>query len=196
MDLKSNIEIIEQINLERVYLEKVSKEDVEFLYQSLKDEKITQFLSLSPLASLKHSEKMIKRYLHYWDNLAQFNYIIKIENHQNLTQIGSVSLWNISWINKRAEIGIWLLPEYWGKGFGKKAIHLIKIIAFVHLKLNRLQAHVRVNNQRSIRLFEKCRFKKEGRLSQYLNDNGVFIDSFLFAYLRDPSLKTDIDKQK
>ena len=179
-----NVEVVEHIHKNQIHLRKISPDDAEFLYNNLKDKSITQFLSLAPIKSLKRSKDMIERYIHYWKNYAQFNYVIETGKGDQKGRIGSISLWNISWINKRAEIGLWIVPKYWAKGFGKKTIHLIKIIAFIHLKLNRLQAHVRINNQRSIKLFEKCGFVKEGRLSQYLNDNGKFIDSFVYANLK------------
>jgi ribosomal-protein-alanine N-acetyltransferase len=179
-----NVEVVEQIHKNLTHLRKISPDDVEFLYNNLKDKSITQFLSLAPIKSLKRSEKMIQRYIHYWENYAQFNYVIEVEKGDKKVRVGSISLWNISWINKRAEIGLWITPEYWGVEIGRKAIQLIKIVAFIHLKLNRLQAHVRVNNQRSINLFEKCQFIREGRLSEYLNDSGKFIDSYVYSYLK------------
>jgi [ribosomal protein S5]-alanine N-acetyltransferase len=184
-----NVEVVEHIHKNQIHLRKISPDDAEFLYNNLKDKSITQFLSLAPIKSLKRSKDMIERYIHYWKNYAQFNYVIETGKGDQKTRVGSISLWNISWINKRAEIGLWIIPEYWGEEIGRKAIQLVKIIAFIHLKLNRLQAHVRVNNQRSINLFEKCKFIREGRLSEYLNDSGKFVDSYVYSYLKKKYIK-------
>ena len=96
---------------------------------------------------------------------------------------GSVSLWNVSWLHKRAEVGIWIIPIYWNQGIGKISIDMIKTIAFLHLKLNRLEAHIAVENDRSLKLFKKCGFVEEGTLKKYLNLNGKFHDAKILACL-------------
>ncbi|MHA1457052.1 MAG: GNAT family N-acetyltransferase [Promethearchaeota archaeon] len=99
-------------------------------------------------------------------------------------KIGSVSLWNISWLHRRAEIGIWLLPKYWKFGYGKKAVNLIKIIGYNHLNLNRIEAHVAIKNVNSIKMFKSCDFEEEGILRQYLNLNGMFQDAIVLSCMR------------
>jgi len=99
-------------------------------------------------------------------------------------KIGSISLWNINWQHLRAQIGIWIIPSYWGKGFGEKSINLIKNIAFNHLKINRLEAYIAKENIKSLVLFEKCGFKEEGKLKQYLNLQGKYHDAVIVACLR------------
>ncbi|TFF97058.1 MAG: N-acetyltransferase [Promethearchaeota archaeon] len=176
-------EIIEEINDGRVYLEKISENDTPFLYNSLKNEEIVKYMSLNPLPSLNHAKKLIKRHKMYWEKYEQFNYIIKLKDRTTFRPIGSTSVWNIDWGNNRAEIGIWIIPSLWGEGFGTRAIKLVKIISFMHLKLNRLEAHIVTINKRSLQLFLKGGFKKEGLLKEYLNLDGVYFDVFLFAFL-------------
>ena len=100
-------------------------------------------------------------------------------------KIGSISLWNLNWRHNRANIGIWITPSYWNRKLGKKALALIKIIAFNHLKLNRLEAHIAIGNENSIQLFKRCGFKEEGVLKQYLNFKKTFHDAFVLACLKD-----------
>lgn len=178
-----NNEIIEEINNGELYLKKISKEDISFFYKSLQKKEITNYLSLGPLKSLFHSNKLIKDYLKLWDNGTQFNYIIELKEGKYQTKIGSISLWNVSWLHRRAEIGIWLVPSYFNRGFAKKSIALIKLIGFNHLKLNRLEAHIAVENSRSIHLFKKCGFVEEGVLKEYLNLQGVFHDAYVLSCL-------------
>ncbi|MFW9882361.1 MAG: GNAT family N-acetyltransferase [Candidatus Thorarchaeota archaeon] len=175
--------IVEEINKEGVFLRKITKADMEFVFKSLNDNVITNYLSLGPIETIEHSKRLIKGYLKYWEGYLQFNYIIEIQGIQGIDKekIGSVSLWNISWQHYRSQIGIWIIPSYWGKGIGEKALNLIKIIAFHHLKLNRLEAYIAIENDRSINLFEKCNFQKEGILHQYLKFKGTYHDAILMA---------------
>jgi ribosomal-protein-alanine N-acetyltransferase len=99
-------------------------------------------------------------------------------------KIGSISLWNVNWQHRRAQVGIWLIPSFWRKGLGERSINLIKIIGFNHLKMNRLEAYIAEENKKSLYLFEKCGFKEEGKLKQYLNFQEKFHDAVILACLK------------
>ena len=179
-----DIEIIEEINDKSLFLRKISKKDAKFILKWLKDESITNYMSLGPLTTLESSKRLISHYLKYWSDFIQFNYIIEQREENNTIKLGSISLWNISWHHKRSEIGIWIASDYWNQGIGEKAINLIKIIAYYHLKLNRLEAHISIKNLRSIHLFKKCGFIEEGRLREYLHFKGIYHDAIILSYLK------------
>ncbi len=181
--MAKNSEIVDKINDENLYLRKISKDDAQFIFKSLNEKNLTTYLSLRPLNSIENSKRLIKNYLKYWDTYVQFNYIIELYE-TNKIQIGSISLWNVNWQHLRAQIGVWLIPSFWSKGFGERSINLIKTVAFNHLKLNRLEAYIAIKNERSISLFEKCGFKKEGVLRQYLNFQGKFHDALMMGLIK------------
>ncbi|MFX0076099.1 MAG: GNAT family N-acetyltransferase, partial [Candidatus Hermodarchaeota archaeon] len=185
-----NIELIEEIRDENLYLRKITKNDVSFFYQSLKEKEMTNYLSLGPLRSFEHSKRLIKNYLRSWDKFLQFNYVIELREYSSTNRIGSVSLWALNWYHQRSGIGIWILPKYWKKGYGTKSIELIKNIAFNHLNLNRIEAHIAIQNDRSIKMFKKCSFLEEGRLRDYLKINGNFQDAMILSCLN-PKLLQD-----
>ncbi len=180
----NKVEIVEELDDDVLHLRKISKQDVQFFYKSLTHEQITHFLSLGALHSFEHARRVIKNYLKSWENLQQFNYIIEIKDLLPSNKIGLVNLWNVSWLHRRAEIGIWLLPKYWKFGYGRKSVNLIKTIGFNHLFLNRIEAHVAIENSNSIKMFKSCNFEEEGILRQYLNLNGIFQDAMVLSCLR------------
>lgn len=178
----ANIVIIDEINEGNLFLRKVSKDDISFFYNSLNNNKeMTNFLSLGPLRSLEHSRRLIKNYLKSWDKYLQFNYVIELRDDKSKIRIGSASLWNISWFHNRSGVGIWILPEYWEKGLGKRVIQLVKNIAFNHLNLNRIEAIIAVKNERSIKMFKNSNFEEEGILRKYLNIDGKFCDALILS---------------
>lgn len=179
----SEIEVIDEIDDGTVYLRKITKNDSEFFFNNLNKRDLITYLSLGPLNTLEESKRLVRSYIKYWERYAQYNYIIELKEPR-ISKHGSVSLWNINWRHNRAEVGIWIKKLNWNKGFGKKSIDLIKIIAFNHLKLNRLEAHIAIENQNSIRLFEKCGFKQEGILKKYLNFHGSYHDAVVLAFLK------------
>jgi [ribosomal protein S5]-alanine N-acetyltransferase len=62
------------------------------------------------------------------------------------------------------EIGWMLLPEYWGKGLAMEAASAVKQHARDVLRLPRLIALTRPENERSIRLAERLGLRQTGRL--------------------------------
>lgn len=178
------LKIVEEINDGSLYLRKVKKNDAKFFYTSLNEKRLIAYLSLGPLATVEESKRLIRKYLRFWDNYAQYNYVIEIRE-SNVKRIGIVNLWNLNWRHSRGEIGIWIIPSCWNKGFGEKSLNLIKIIGFIHLKLNRLEAHIALENENSVYLFKKCGFRKEGILKQYLKFGNKFQDALVLACLKD-----------
>lgn len=179
-----DIEIIDEISDGNLFLRKVSKDDISFFYHSLKEKEMINYLSLGPLRSLEHSKRLIKSYLKSWDKFLQFNYIIELRDSHIVKRIGSVSLWAINWHHLRSGVGIWILPEYWEHGLGSKTIALIKNIAFNHLNLNRIEAYIAIQNERSINMFKSCKFIEEGILKDYLKIDGKFQDALIVACLK------------
>jgi len=178
------IDFINEINDNELYLRKIRKDDSNFLFESLQYGSVNLYLSLGPLISMEHSKRLIKSYLKLWDQKSQFTYIVELRMGNKIQKIGCVSLWNISWTHKRAEIGIWLTPEYFKRGYGSITLNLINTIGFHHLNLNRLEAHTAVENESSIRLFERCGFSREGRLKEYIKLQDIFHDAFVYSNLR------------
>lgn len=83
-----------------------------------------------------------------------------------------------------AEIGYWIGEEYWGKGIGTQAIHLMVDYGFNELSLNRIFSGVFEYNQPSMRILEKCGFMKEGIFKKAVFKNGNFYDEHRYAILK------------
>ncbi len=82
------------------------------------------------------------------------------------------------------QIGYWMGEPYAGRGIMTKAVLLVLAEAFNRLGLERVEAACLPENNRSIRLLEKCGFAAEGKARAYLEINGRRRDHLLFATLR------------
>ena len=102
----------------------------------------------------------------------------------NNTFYGAVGFNNLSQIHKKAEIGFWLLPKYWGRGLMSKAVSLVCNYAYNDLQLHRIEALVETDNQNSKKLLEQLNFNFEGTLVDYEIKNGNFISVDIYAKFR------------
>ena len=73
--------------------------------------------------------------------------------------LGSISLVNIVWANRSAELGYWLLPEARSQGYAKRAVRLVQRWAFDVVGLARLEAQVFDGNEASQHILEASGFR-------------------------------------
>jgi RimJ/RimL family protein N-acetyltransferase len=73
--------------------------------------------------------------------------------------LGSISLVNIVWANRSAELGYWMLPEARGQGYATRAVRLVQRWAFDVVGLARLDAQVFDSNEASRHILEASGFK-------------------------------------
>ena len=127
------------MNMEDLELKSVTKTDVRFLYNQLKerDPKINISHKRMPSYS-EHTRFVLSKPYSKW-------YIIYYKNRK----VGNV------YLSKMNEIGIFLKKNVQGKGLGQKSIELL-------MKLNprsRFLANVSPKNKESIKFFKKNKFK-------------------------------------
>jgi len=99
------------------------------------------------------------------------------------TVIGYAGLTKIHPVNRTAEFGIYLAPEYQGKGFGKDALITLLRYGFEELNLNRIWAEVYAGNN-ALKLYQRIGFKQEGTLHEHVFKDGSYIDSYMIGLLR------------
>lgn len=95
--------------------------------------------------------------------------------------IGTAGFNSLSFQNDRADISYDLNPDYWNKGIMLKSIKGILTFADLVLALVRIQAAVIIDNERSIKVLERCGFKREGLLKQYEVVEGEHKDYYMYA---------------
>ncbi len=100
--------------------------------------------------------------------------------------IGNVELWSTG-IGRRpaAELGFAMDPAYQGLGLMGEAVLKVLYFAFIHLQTHRVQATVMVDNYPSIRLLEKYKFLKEGRLRNWVQTKAYQGDAYIYSLLID-----------
>lgn len=100
--------------------------------------------------------------------------------------LGHVSVNEISWDLRRAQVGFWLLPVARGRHVAAKGLALVSRWAFGDLGLHRLELHHAVGNVASCRTADRCGFAYEGTLRGRMfeaGDTERFRDAHLHARL-------------
>lgn len=85
---------------------------------------------------------------------------------------------------KSAEIGYFLGEQFWNLGIMTKAVNLICDFGFKNMDIVRIHAGIFEYNSASMRVLEKCGFKREGIFEKSVIKNGTFYNEIRYAKLK------------
>lgn len=102
------------------------------------------------------------------------------------TSIGVIRLEGIEGAHTRAELAVSIGEKaYWSRGYGTDAIGLALGYAFRELALRRVHLITDADNERGIRCYEKCGFRREGLLRSHRVRYGEPLDMVVMGVLRE-----------
>ena len=165
-----------------VRLRGYEKSDLEAVMKWWHDEEVIRFISAAvfPASSLEE-EQFIEKVASGRDPA---NKEFVIETVADRKYIGAIGLHNISWLCRNARLGVVIGDkDYWGRGYGTDAVKLLLRLAFEKVGLHRVDLIVFTFNERAIACYEKCGFRREGVLRDYVFKLGKFQDVLLMSIL-------------
>ena len=174
---------------ELVCLRALEVEDLDIILKYWNNLEIRQYLNNQIPMSRDAEQQWLERAtkLDPWKDGA---IILAIENRRTGQFLGTVSLFDISKQNRRAEFGIAIHnPENLGKGYGTDATLVMLWVAFHVLGLNSVYLITLDMNKRGQRAYEKAGFRKAGVYRQGAFVNGVFQDFILMDILKEEFFK-------
>jgi len=165
------------IRINRLLLRQFVDSDIENVYKGLSDPEIIKYYGVS--------------YKTLEDTKAQMRFFSDLEKEgtgiwwavcslDNKTFYGAGGLNSLSKEHKKAEIGFWLLKEFWGQG----VMPVICNYGFDNLGLHRIEGLVETDNLNCKNAMKKLDFKHEGTMRDCEIKNGKFISLDIYAKLR------------
>jgi ribosomal-protein-alanine N-acetyltransferase len=109
-----------------------------------------------------------------------------VADHEDQVAYGAIGINSIHPLHQKAEVGFWLLPEYWGKGFIPEAGKLVVEYAFEKLKLHRLEALVETENEASKKVLQKLKFSYEGTMHECEWKDERWVSLEMYGRLKNP----------
>lgn len=130
------------------------------------------------------SKQEIKDYIREVNHSNNF-LVLAIIDKKNNKHIGNISLQEINYIDRNAELAFIIgEKEYWKKGYATEAAKLIIKHAFIELNLHRLYLGTADNNLGMLKLAEKLGFKREGLRKEALFKNGTYHDIIEYGIIK------------
>ncbi len=149
------------LTTERLTLRQLLINDEEEIFTLRSDKEINKYLD-RPLSNTiedarnfinKVNENINKNHALYW--------AITLNNRN--TFVGTICLYGFSDENDTCEIGYELLINFQGQGIMKEAVEKAIDFAFNNIKIQKIEAFLHKDNQRSINLLEQLMFRNSNK---------------------------------
>lgn len=166
------------IKTDRLLLRQIMDSDLENVFLGLSHPDVTKHYGVS-FESIEDTREQMD----WFENLTKTGTGMwwAICSSDNKTFYGAGGLNNLSLEHRKAEVGFWLLKEFWGLGIMKEALPLICSYAFSQLNLHRIEGFVENENINCKRAIKKLGFRHEGTMKDCEIKDGRFISLDVYA---------------
>jgi RimJ/RimL family protein N-acetyltransferase len=161
-------------------LTKLLPQDARWLETWVNDPATTRYMATGRTQT---TVDMLAAQIAAWKEPLDWPFAIVVEGYED--PIGTVGLYNVDWITRKAEFRILIGEIYCGKGWGTIATRLAVRFGFERLHLNRIWLGVTAANARACRAYKKAGFLWEGLLVDDLYRDGHYYNSVRMAIRRE-----------
>lgn len=169
-----------KIKTDRFLLRQFEESDLENVFKGLSHPNIIKHYGIS-YQTLEDTKEQMKFFADLEKNGTGIWWAVC--SLDNKTFYGAGGLNSLSKEHKKAEIGFWLLQEYWGQNIMAEVLPIICKYGFEHLGLHRIEGLVESDNLNCKKAMQKLDFKHEGTMKDCEFKNGKFISLDIYAKL-------------
>ena len=164
---------------DKIAMRPIEADDLEDMRRLRNDQSTWQFLSDATLIS---SEMQSRWFDNNSRSLDDRYYAIILPNEDNRF-IGIIRTDEIDYKNRSIRIGLDIVPEERGKGYGTLGFQMMLRYFFDYHSFHRLWLCVLENNEIAKRLYKSAGFTEEGRLRQAIWRDGGWKDYLVLSIL-------------
>jgi [ribosomal protein S5]-alanine N-acetyltransferase len=163
---------------DRLHLRQVLPDDQAFIFEGLSHPQVIAYYGIR-YESFEATGAQMQWYAAIRKEGTGLSWIIT--DKINGTSMGDISVYRYCAEHNKAEIGFWLLPQYWHKGYALEALRAVMEFWANEKDLHRMEAFVEPENEASCRLLEKAGFAREGLMRDCEIKNGRYISLVVYA---------------
>ncbi|MCM3490030.1 GNAT family N-acetyltransferase [Alkalihalophilus marmarensis] len=155
-----------------IHLLPLNSDDLQIVYEIYNESFIQQNAVIG--TSFPQSDKKIEDKINRWIRGNDQKHF-KISDAQEEI-IGLAQVFNLDFINRKAQIGILIKQKHTSKGYGKLTLKALINFCFYELNLHKIEVEILEYNEASMQLFIKNGFILEGTLKESAFKNGNYVN--------------------
>ena len=169
------------IKTNNYYLKEIESADITNIYKGLSNPDVTQYYDVH-FPTLEATKEQME----WYKNLKKEGTGVWWGIYGNTDNLfrGACGFNNMEKQHKKAEIGLWLLKEYWGNGILKEIMPELFNKGFSDIGLNRIEGFVLNDNNKCKKALEKINFTYEGTMRECEVKNGNIISVDIYSILK------------
>lgn len=160
------------LKTDRLILRQIETTDDLDIFSHRSDDKVNTYLEDFRHFSIEQTQAFIQRIQEEIANNKTILWVITQRNSNKF--IGTVCLWNISKNECKAETGYTLAPEFHRMGYMNEALVKAIDFGFNKMKLKTIEAYTHENNESSIKLLQRNKFKQGTNPKTEVGNNRIF----------------------
>ena len=169
-----------ELKTERLLLQQVLPEDQQFIFEGLSHPEVIPFFGVR-YDSFEATAKQMEWYAKAYEEGTGGPW--KILDKASGEKMGVVAYYFYKAEHKKAEVGFWIFPQYWNKGFISEALKAVINYCQTEKRIHRLEAFVEEGNAASSKVLEKAGFQYEGTMRDCEIKDGRYISLHVYALL-------------
>lgn len=162
-------------------LKEIESSDIKNIHKGLSDPEITKYYDVH-YPTLEETKEQMDWYASLKRDGTGLWWGVYDKNTNQFCGAGGYN--DLDKEHRKAEIGFWLLKEFWGKGIMKKVMPMLFEKGFTTLNLNRIEGYVISENSKCKAALDKINFTYEGTMREYEVKDGQKIDVDIYAILK------------
>lgn len=172
------------INGDNILMKQIEKQDLNDYVEINMNEVLYRFKPGEPRKTISAVENIIEHHERDFYKKIIINLGIYLKD-QNNKMVGVAEIFDIDTKVNAVTIGYTLNQNYWGKGIATNVTALLLNYLFNEIDVNRIQAFVMPQNEKSKKVLVRNNFVKEGTIRQgnYWRGRGV-VDLELYSILK------------
>ena len=165
------------LNNDRIYLRAVEPEDLDIMYEMENDPEMWDVSSFT----VPYSKYLLKQYIEGNQNdiYSDKQLRLMINRKSDNQVLGTIDIADFVPLHSRAAVGIAIHSHFRHEGYAKDALMLLCDYVFDFLKIHQLYAHISIENQDSVALFNSCGFMRTGMLIDRLKTKNGYVDAII-----------------
>lgn len=171
------------LETKRLILRKFRPEDARPMYDNwASDDNVSRHMSWATHASVDETEATLKLWLDDRDKDNYYHWIIELKEAGS--PIGSIGIWSVSDVRRKASLGYCIGKAWWNRGYTTEAVSAVFDYMFDAVGLERIEAWHHTGNPASGRVMQKAGMRHEGLARKFDTDNtGKPVDCHLYAII-------------
>ena len=183
MEPTINFPVIHPIlETDRLNLKPPTLADALDFFEIRSNHEFIKYIGRHPITHILEAEKYIQRILDGFNSRTGLSWKICEKGSDKL--IGYIGFWSIDYTHFRTKIGYGLHQDYHRKGYLTEALNTLTHFTFNELGLHSVLAEADDKNVATIKLLEKCGFKKEAHFKESFYFDGEFLDSAIYCKVK------------